>query len=467
MYTKNNSNTIRAEEIAQYFINKAPQKSYTKNLKMLNMKNYSTLRDSLNVNDTDSSLSTKTVSQVPNNNDLTFYSHSHMKKNSIQVNKEIIKYAEPRFKVPTSFKIPQKFSNGNNSLSTSTNFKHEITTTEKDLLEIDEKLPQMKLDLIEAKRSFCFQSTFNFSLLIEIEKKYEELLRDLKGNGLGNVIYKEKICAEFFSLVISEDNNIGDIFEYNKNVNKFLIRELCIFLIVMFIGDFKKLTENELIDFKTCLSYSHLNFLFVVMVIVNKYKENADNKELLNKDVNFEKCATLLELNANRIDNKKYHSNFHSQNKIIKNVILNLLTNLKDDNSEKIDTIFGLVNSFKHSKLSAIKKEIQSNDFLLNKVNEIIEKNTQLENNENVNDDEDDDEKLSQPEPPFLGPRKKGDLREYTLVLDLDETLVHYFQDEKEESAYVKVRMGTENFILTLAKYCEIVIFTASTQYVR
>ena len=90
-----------------------------------------------------------------------------------------------------------------------------------------------------------------------------------------------------------------------------------------------------------------------------------------------------------------------------------------------------------------------------------------MENNENVNEDEDDDEKLPQPEPPFLGPRKKGDLREYTLVLDLDETLVHYFQDEKEESAYVKVRMGTENFILTLAKYCEIVIFTASTQYVR
>ena len=66
---------------------------------------------------------------------------------------------------------------------------------EKDLLEIDEKLPQMKLDLIEAKRSFCFQSNFNFSLLIEIEKKYEELLRDLKGNGLGNVIYKEKSKA--------------------------------------------------------------------------------------------------------------------------------------------------------------------------------------------------------------------------------------------------------------------------------
>ena len=44
----------------------------------------------------------------------------------------------------------------------------------------------------------------------------------------------------------------------------------------------------------------------------------------------------------------------------------------------------------------------------------------------------------------------------------MDETLVHYFEDENE--AYVKVRMGTENFIRKLSKYCEIAIFTASTQ---
>ena len=48
-------------------------------------------------------------------------------------------------------------------------------------------------------------------------------------------------------------------------------------------------------------------------------------------------------------------------------------------------------------------------------------------------------------------------------MLDLDETLVHFFEDENE--AYVKVRLGTENFIRQLSKYCEIAIFTASTKY--
>jgi Dullard-like phosphatase family protein len=45
----------------------------------------------------------------------------------------------------------------------------------------------------------------------------------------------------------------------------------------------------------------------------------------------------------------------------------------------------------------------------------------------------------------------------------LDETLVHFFEDNCE--AYVKVRMGAEYFITALSKYCEIVIFTASTKY--
>ena len=45
----------------------------------------------------------------------------------------------------------------------------------------------------------------------------------------------------------------------------------------------------------------------------------------------------------------------------------------------------------------------------------------------------------------------------------MDETLVHFFEDNNE--AYVKVRMGAENFITVLSKYCEIVIFTASTKY--
>jgi CTD small phosphatase-like protein 2 len=47
-------------------------------------------------------------------------------------------------------------------------------------------------------------------------------------------------------------------------------------------------------------------------------------------------------------------------------------------------------------------------------------------------------------------------------VLDLDETLVHYV--EEEDSAYILVRPGAERFIEETSKYYELVIFTAATQ---
>ena len=65
---------------------------------------------------------------------------------------------------------------------------------------------------------------------------------------------------------------------------------------------------------------------------------------------------------------------------------------------------------------------------------------------------------------PYLPLKSEDDKREYTLVIDLDETLVHYFEEEGGENAYVKVRVGCESFIRELSKYCEIVIFTAGVK---
>ena len=65
--------------------------------------------------------------------------------------------------------------------------------------------------------------------------------------------------------------------------------------------------------------------------------------------------------------------------------------------------------------------------------------------------------------PPFL-PHLMEAQREnvYTLILDLDETLVHYYELGAEGKFLV--RPGTEEFLNEMAKYYEIVIFTAATQ---
>lgn len=70
------------------------------------------------------------------------------------------------------------------------------------------------------------------------------------------------------------------------------------------------------------------------------------------------------------------------------------------------------------------------------------------------------DDDLPQVHEPFL-PEMTSE-RKYTLVLDLDETLVHFF-DLGPDSHYL-IRPGCAEFLLELSKYYELVIFTAAMQ---
>ena len=62
------------------------------------------------------------------------------------------------------------------------------------------------------------------------------------------------------------------------------------------------------------------------------------------------------------------------------------------------------------------------------------------------------------PAPPFLPALPPG--IEYTLVLDLDETLIHYKDDED----YYLVRPGVTKFLQELSPLYDIVLFTASVK---
>lgn len=63
-------------------------------------------------------------------------------------------------------------------------------------------------------------------------------------------------------------------------------------------------------------------------------------------------------------------------------------------------------------------------------------------------------------EPPYLPPAK--DPNGYTLVLDLDETLVHYYESGGEGS--FRIRPGCEKFLKEMSELYEVVIFTAAMQ---
>ena len=404
-------------------------------------------------------------------------------KNSIPIKKEIGKFAEPRFKISHFEKLLPKFYKpvdiSSSGLSQSSN--HEITNSEIEILEIDEKLPQKKLDLIESRRNIekSINNTFPFHFLIEIEKCYQEISKDLKGNGNKNLDYKIKIAATYLNIIMNEENIIYNFFLYNKDINKFFVIELCVFLLVLFLNEFSEIKENDIIDLNNCITFSHLNFLFITMILVNKTSEdifninnnndkmrkfNNNEKELINHSyLYYQKCKTIIELNNDKIDEIKLKNNFHCHNKIVKNILFNLLTNLSYINKSITDNIFEIFFLSKKIKfLDIINSIIRNNELINSKINKIIQESLSPEERDDSPIEESEESGLP-PEPPFLPPKKKSDKRDYCLVLDLDETLVHYFEDETE--SYVKVRLGAETFIKELSKYCEICIFTASTKY--
>lgn len=91
-----------------------------------------------------------------------------------------------------------------------------------------------------------------------------------------------------------------------------------------------------------------------------------------------------------------------------------------------------------------------------------------------MQDQEEQQEELPHVEAPYL-PKKEILDSEYTLVLDLDETLIHFVSPQDENDAeqleeledgendfFYMVRPYCNKFLTELSEYYEIVIFTAA-----
>ena len=70
---------------------------------------------------------------------------------------------------------------------------------------------------------------------------------------------------------------------------------------------------------------------------------------------------------------------------------------------------------------------------------------------------------------PYLPPLDKYSKKKYTLVLDLDETLIHYVDMASvsgldQDDSFFLVRPFCRQFLKEMAQYYEVVIFTAGTQ---
>ena len=305
-----------------------------------------------------------------------------------------------------------------------------------------------------------------------------------------------------------------------------LIQQLIFFYIIILISLIKSKQERNiyLSGIQNLCFYFHQNFQVFNFILTSKINKNNlnllkpvalsyykkcmnmvnENKTWLN-DNNFMKCLQInnklskqviknlfeqiriyfnnskknIRTNNNSVEKNKnifikYKSN--SPNKIYNNKNNNF--DIKKDYIESdINLFMEYIKSYKKVKFTNLIKDLKSSpsiNYLLEKANINITKKTNinnlisstLKNNNNKNKTVDNKNFLSEInsekglDPPFLG--NKDPKYKYTLVLDLDETIIHYIKYKKSE--YIQVRPYLDDFIQELSHFYEIVIFTSSNQ---
>ena len=291
----------------------------------------------------------------------------------------------------------EKFNNNNNN-NILNKIKNTSTFTEK----IEENIlleDEEKLNKITEPK--------NLKENIEkIKGMYIQCIRDLKKiNDLKKEILKLKNFAYEFIQFIFSDNIYYIIIKnrYNENIIEFILLQIYLFLSILYLNlnndnDFK----NKKNSYLNAIIYSSENYLIFL---------------------NYIKDYKLSEINS---------KNFKNQNKIIHS-ILNLIYNQTPSKKQ----IFEFIQATKEN----------SNNSIIN----IIDL---LKNNHNLKEILTKVHKEILILPPFNSNKYK-----YTLIINLDENIVHYV--EEEEKSYVKVRYNTDNFLKNLSKFYEIIFFTS------
>ena len=319
-----------------------------------------------------------------------------------------------------------------NSIKNNNNILSELMTELKIFETIELSLILFILHIIlEAKIEYI--DNFNEDDIVEIYQDCLELLKRLYEIIMIILQLNEKNNKLNNNNTYNTDKFVE---EYFKNETKINNNEQMI----------KKINENITFCLKTL--YHSCNILLGNLILFKKESGNLDTS-----DETENKFLSNLKTNLTSKENpseKIYLSKeFNDQYNCFKTIYIYLTKNNNNENGKpKKENYDFLSNSETLAILSKLTtvfssfKEISSNLILyFTNFKILLDKN--------------------KVKPPFLPPLSNTN-KIFTLVLDLDETLVHYV--EEESRAYVQVRPFADYFLTEMGKYFEIVVFTAAAE---
>ena len=339
----------------------------------------------------------------------------------------------------------------------------------------------------ESKIISILLSRINFDKIKDLKNIYEKLLllfnnikyisnkNNSKKNENGgiindsnnNFISQSKILSFHYVKILLSENieNITKIFYNSIEINKFLLYQIYLFISIIYLDE-EKLNEYLLLSYKTILLYSSQNFenIYKILTDFSQFYENkkiSKKISILNKII-ISILKTLTKIIPSNSDIMYYISP-------VKDIEININEdNMIDQRISGINNLLKLLKANKdlNQKLIDIEmKEMQIMESNYNNDNGIKEIN---KNEESIRggsqadyEIEDEDEKsISNIKTVLILPDLDIKKFKYTVLFQLDETLVHYC--EEKDNYFVKVRFGAENLIEYIHNFCEIIIVSTS-----
>ena len=446
----NNSNPLykkRMEDVAKILLERKTKLLYYNTINIENqsptkknnaIKNKGTIRDSLS--SIFSAFKKNNNNNQNNNNNLT-HSYSNKKENKFHryikhKSSEITKSTE-NISNNSNSSLENLFSNINNNENNKIN-KYKLSLTgklEKKILKENEIVEEENYSSSSfEKEEYNFfnnnnnndnessnhneiyeivNTLVNEENIEQIKNLYEEIIIEFKNsknkNKDENSLLKKKMLAYDYMKFIFGDDISTIIAQHSKNIEitEFIIYQIYYYISILYIKEEDLFQEDIIMSYLTGFIYSSENFNIISNIVI---EENIQD----------------LTISQNMLK---------TQNKIIKSLIPKISSFIPAE----------LINILQSKKpIKFIINDLFNNSLVNNKLNnieqiamKIIEENKYL-------------------------PEMNKNKYMYSLILDLDETLVHYI--EEENRAYVKVRYGVENFLNDLSKIFEIIIFTENTK---
>ena len=279
----------------------------------------------------------------------------------------------------------------------------------------------------------------------------------------------EILSNEFIQFIFEGKINIFlQCFNYSIDIIKFIFYQIFIFLNLLYLYEIKDLSDTLEITFKSLLLYSSQNYELILNIIPNP--SLCINQEIKVTKSFFGRNKIIYSI-LKAFSPMKKNLQSSKSNKPYKNIIKSAYNLIEEiENDTKLNRTKDIRNNI-YNNLDKFIINLKTNECLLDKIKTIKQKqennNINIDNIlSNINIDEDVNNNNNLPKKLFSLPLSKREGEQfdykYTLFIELDETIVHYY--EEGENYFVKVRQGTEEFLKTMHQFCEIIIVSTSSK---